>query len=467
MPTRQQTADHYIDLIKDLRLGEGIEQYLDVHGKDIHLLQPIVELRNLVRNLGFDENYSRTTDLNLRPYFLIAFGTGNGKELQELIERYRPYHVVIALADWQDMATSFWSIDWQKLAREQQLAGKLTIGCYEDGRTILNLLIAECLPGIDHTLIYLPPESACDPRAKLLREQIDSVELSHTLTYLGYTTDEHNMVWNSWHSLAKNPRVYRKPHRPLTGGMVVCGSGPSLDMNIENLRELSQSHLITACGSNFRTLKSHGIRVDLLALVERADVVYSDIKNVVEEYGAGDTRLVMSTTCHYQLQELFCDSMVYFRPALTPLALFSNSPSEVLSFEGPESINTGVALAASLGMSELILVGVDLGTRSLEKVRSQHAAGKSPRDFNIEVTGNFGGTVYTSTFLRDARMGVEACLRTFSDLVVLNASDGVAIEGTIPTQLSDYLKENQRPLAPIDFLSTNLGLLDWLYSLYT
>ena len=57
-------------------------------------------------------------------------------------------------------------------------------------------------------------------------------------------------------------------------------------------------------------------------------------------------------------------------------------------------------------MDEVVLVGVDLGTRSLSKVRSADAVGNSPRNFDLEVPGNFGGTVYTSVFMRDARMTV-------------------------------------------------------------
>ena len=230
------------------------------------------------------------------------------------------------------------------------------------------------------------------------------------------------MVWNSWQTLARQPRVFCQPHQPIGGRMVVCGSGPSLDANLDQLRELSRTHWITACGSNFRTLKANGIRVDLLALVERADEVLNDVKRVVDSYGAGETRLVMSTTCHHQLQALFSDSMVYFRPALTPLALFSNSPAEILNFEGPESINTGVALAAALGMDELVLVGVDLGARSLQKVRSEDAVGCSVRDLSLEVSANFGGSVFTSSLLRDARLSVESCLRCCSSLAVFNAA---------------------------------------------
>ena len=459
LPSSEQTAAHYNELNQGLVLGDGIDQYLDVHGKDPHLLQPLLQLREAVRDQGFDVNNNVTTSVGLKPYFLVAFGTGDGSTLKGLIDQFQPHHLVIALADWQDFATSFWTIDWQELTHQQQTVrgGKLTIGCYKDGRELLSVLTAECHAGVDHALVYLPPEGACDQKAYQLREQITTVDLGNSVTYLGYTIDEHNMVWNSWQTLARQPRVFRQPQQPLGGRMVVCGSGPSLDASLDQLKTLSRTHLITACGSNLRTLKANGIRVDFLALVERSDDTFTDIKEVVDEYGAGDTRLIASSTCHWQLGGLFIDNMSFFRPALTPLALFSDTPAEVLNFEGPESINAGVALAAALGMDELVLVGVDLGARTLKKLRSDDAVGCTVRNLNLEVAGNFGGSVFTSSALCDSRLSVEACLRYFPDLMVLNVSDGVAIEGAEAQLLSERVKDctDLAPLSPYEF--TSLG----------
>ena len=52
---------------KGLILG-GIEQYLDVHAKDPHLLQPLLEMRQVVSDLGLICN-DITTSEGLRPYF--------------------------------------------------------------------------------------------------------------------------------------------------------------------------------------------------------------------------------------------------------------------------------------------------------------------------------------------------------------------------------------------------------------
>ena len=368
IPRTRQVADHYSNLIAGLKLGNGIEQYIDVHARDIHLFDPLVQLYHHIRDADWDPSNTATTTVGYRPYFLVAFGTGSGETLAQLCRTFRPHHLVIALSDWQDFATSFWHINWKELDKfqTQEIGGKLTVGCYKSSGDLLSFMNSECLAGIDHALLYLPPKDSCSSDAIKLRNSITNVELEQAVTYLGYTIDEHNMVWNSWKTLTSKPRVYQKPLNPLGGRMIVCGSGPSLDANIEYIREYSKTHWITACGSKFSTLKANNIRVDFLSLVERADAVLEDVKTVVEEFGAGKTRVFMSTTCHHELLSHFDDGMVYFRPALTPLSLFSNKPAEVLNFEGPESINSGIAFATSLGISEIILVGVDLGADHLK-----------------------------------------------------------------------------------------------------
>ena len=168
-----------------------------------------------------------------------------------------------------------------------------------------------------------------------------------------------------------------------------------------------------------------------------------DYRQTVQQYGAGRTRLLASVTCPADLQKLFVDTAVYFRPALTPLALFANSPREVLSFEGPQTVNTGMALAAALQAQQIVLVGVDLGVRDPSKPRSTAAAGVSPRDFTLERPANFGGTVFTDRFLLDGQLSLEVCLRSHPDLAVFNASDGLAIDGALPIALADYLQRHQ------------------------
>ena len=67
LPSSEQTASQYDELNQGLVLGGSIEQYIDVHAKDPHLLQPLLQIREAVRDQGFDVNNNVTTSVSLKP----------------------------------------------------------------------------------------------------------------------------------------------------------------------------------------------------------------------------------------------------------------------------------------------------------------------------------------------------------------------------------------------------------------
>ena len=196
-----------------------------------------------------------------------------------------------------------------------------------------------------------------------------------------------------------------------------------------------------AGGSNYRTLRANNIRVDFLTLVERADYDFDYYEEVIKEFGRDKCRLVMSSTCNNRLADLFDDHCVFFRPALTPLALFSVSANDILPFEGPEAINAALSFAASLKPKRILLVGSDLGTADLKKPRSEQALAWNERVFDIEFEGNFQEIVYTTKYLLDTREMMQDLISTLEDVdtKVINASNGVLIDGAQPLKIEDYL----------------------------
>ena len=137
---------------------------------------------------------------------------------------------------------------------------------------------------------------------------------------------------------------------------------------------------------------------------------------VAERYGLQGIKLVASVTCTFELQDIFDETCAFYRPVLTPLSIFCDDPSQILHFEGPQSINAGISLACSFLPEEVVFVGIDLGIKSLECVRSADAAGVSPRDFNLKAPANFGDSVYTEKYLLDGKRVVEACIKTYSHI---------------------------------------------------
>ena len=93
-----------------------------------------------------------------------------------------------------------------------------------------------------------------------------------------------------------------------------------------------------------------------MCLLERGSYEYDNYSSVVNEFGAGNTKLFASSTCDERLLSLFRESMVFFRPGLIPLCIFSTNDDQVLYFDGPQTVNLGVGLCSALGAEECVLV---------------------------------------------------------------------------------------------------------------
>ena len=143
--------------------------------------------------------------------------------------------------------------------------------------------------------------------------------------------------------------------------------------------------------------------------------------------------------------KMYSDACVFFRPALTPLSVFSNNSREILHHEGPQSINSGTSFASSIGCASILLVGVDLGTADQNQTRSKDASGIDDRIYDLEVPGNLRPTVFTSKRLIDSKLQLEAMVKN-SDSNFYNLSDGVKFDGVEPVdevKYNSYLESEQ------------------------
>lgn len=432
-------VQNYKNILASSSLNQGahVSQYRNNLTADPHLMWNVMELRKIFEKVGGNSSDLATTH-NYRPSVLISFGTGDGKFLKEMINTVRPYHLCIALRSFNDLISSFDQIDWVEIWNQycQDPRLKISFIAYDNVNKLREVLANKFLVSLEHSLMIVPgdttPSIYQEDRSKFAGQ-----ELTLSAEYLGFVCDEYNMIINSIDSLKSQPRLYDSVSQSIGGSFVVCGSGPSLDNSLPFLKNLPKGWSIVACASNYRTLRAAGIDVDILCLLERGDNEYDQYLSVKKEFGLGKTRLFASVTCDGRIHDLFNDSMVYFRPALTPLSIFSSSSSQILPFEGPQTVNTGVAFCAALKADNVVLVGVDLGTTNLDKVRSKNAVGQSPRSFDLKLPGNLQEFVYSTSLLQDGKFVIEQCLSAHSSMNVLNASNGVLIDGATPIRIQD------------------------------
>ena len=175
--------------------------------------------------------------------------------------------------------------------------------------------------------------------------------------------------------------------------------------------------------------------------------------------------MVISSTCYDKLADLFVETCIFYRPALTPAVLYAESMNEVITHEGPQAVCAALSFAINFQPSNLVLVGVDLGTADTSKPRSEKAKGYSPRSLEETAEGNFQDIVYTDKMLLDCRDVLSSCIFTATTMgfkgSILNASNGLKISGANACELSEYKK-----LFDTDNDAKQKVLLDhWLSSL--
>lgn len=439
------------------------DEWFDLH-EDVHLSRFLASIWEAEEKGGINNEDNIRAVIPQVVSQIIVVGVFSFAEIDYLIKNVSPKHILFLFQEWEHMGLTFLEVDWEEYAREldrRNITYEIAVADSEEA--IRAHALKYSLLAFEHSLLYQsksPISASLEDKSSVLYSR----SMADCIAYLGYTIDEYNMIINTVKFLKNNHvRRYRAPREKIGGKYVVCGSGPSLDKSLPMLAELQKDHIIVSCGSNFKFLVDNHIRVDFLVLIERADEVYDVYKEYMTANPATTTRLVVSSTCHSGLSELFQEAAVFFRPALTPLALFCDFQDEIIPFEGPQAVNGGLGFVAKLQPDRVCLVGVDLGSSTKEKQRSTKVLAFTERKLDIEVPGNLCDTAYTESGLLDVKRMLELCISSYK-LDVANLSDGVLIAGAEPYAPKDIsLYKNQESSLMLSDIQNRLAA--WWVSL--
>ena len=221
---------------------------------------------------------------------------------------------------------------------------------------------------------------------------------------------------------------------------------------------MSIDSAVIASASSIRTLLRNGIRVDALVLIERGFDVYEAYKDLADEFDLSEIILFTSTTCDCNLSGLFKKRVCFFRSALTPLAVFSDTVRELLPNDGPEAVNAATSLACTLAFDEINFFGVDLGSADTKVERSKDAVAFTYRTWDIEKEGNKDKTIHTNQAMLDVQTVLERTIQMYPKINYYNWSDGLKVEGATPIfSLNEYLQ-----VTSINSAATNVNCLNML-----
>ncbi len=374
-------------------------------------------------------------------HFLVIFGLGLGGFIDELMEELNPQCVIFVEPNLEFLHHSLKTYDWGGLfdkisERKGELQFIVAPTAEELTYSLRRSLRAHSPCSVDGMAWYMHYNAPVLNGA--MQQTRDDSEL--IITGLGFLYDETLMLGNTHRNLrGGNAKVYQKPDDGKPGVPVfVVGCGPSLDKDLEAIKANQSKAVIISCGSAIGPLASAGIVPDFQMEIENLNI-FTIMEKIWEKIDLKKVCLIASSTADPEINPLFDRIVYYFRSALSPYPLFSADDRHVVKFSSPTVVNAGLGLAQELGFRQIYLFGADMGVKD----KDMHHAANSyhytenailyEHNYNIEIQGNFGGKVVTSSSFYWARDAIIQSIRaTGLGVRHFNCSDGAEINFCLP-----------------------------------
>ena len=223
---------------------------------------------------------------------------------------------------------------------------------------------------------------------------------------------------------------------------IIVGAGPSLNKNVEVLKEVGDKACILCLDSAYPVLEKHGIRPHFVASV--------DAKKNLDVFGDltdWDIPLITMTNAKYEL----------IRAAKGPIVWGYEGQEFPKEIRGPIGgdddliptdygvISLALSFALSLEVNQLVFIGLDLSYSEDGRSHSGIIKEEYIRYDEYVYPGYNGGTVYSRGDWAVMKKWLEAIAGEYERERLINATEGgVKIEGMAQMPLSkvvSYLKE--------------------------
>lgn len=387
-----------------------------------------------------------TQPIDNRCFHLVIFGVGLGDHIIELMRLTDCQHVVLVEPNIEFLYWSMYVYDWADLYQSFVTRHrKISFVIDTDFRIIAERTrdrMRYINPGFMDSAYFFAayPGSVMKAAIDLLLSQSDLF-----VTGLGFLEDEMDMVRNSYHNLKNYEGLYYQeppPDEVRPFPAFVIGAGPSLDNDLEFIRENQDRAIIISCGTAIRVLLANGIKPDFQMEIENVPAVTELTRLVARKFDLSGITLIGSTTIDPGVQELYDRTVFYFRLGLSSYPLFEQGLDSAIQYSTPNIANLGFAFSQNCGYRQTYLFGVDLGARDPKKHHADDAAynvGEVEFDTKIDrpAPANFGGDVYTELVYQWAKATIEEALERFAHRSYFNCSDGVRITGMVPKLSSE------------------------------
>lgn len=214
---------------------------------------------------------------------------------------------------------------------------------------------------------------------------------------------------------------------------VIVASGPSLDFDLDLLKENRERFNIISVGSALRSLMNKGIKPDAIVIMDGKEIV----KNQLRDYeNSGISLCFLSTASRWAVETYNGPRYIFYN---------SDGEDEIIIRTGKTVAVAAIDIALKSGAQEIILLGQDLAfldnkshtetfeaTYGFKDVIRKSGVNKFVKSIDGKMLETTEGYLYF-------KAQIELIINESKSISFINCSKGALIEGAVHMSLSQYL----------------------------
>lgn len=446
----------------------------EVEGKNFHItflkrtqeMSPIYGVKKGVYNklkLGAKEI----------PIFMV-FGLGIGYHLEMILNTYEIKRLILVEQDWELFKASLYIMNWGQVFKYFSISNER--GLYiileqtpEKAASKIVQEVRDTNPIFMNNAVTLHHYQA--PFFKVMINRLRS-EINLITSGWGYFDDELSTLEQTMANVWQRLPIFSHLKQVRGKTAFIAAAGPSLDKALDFLHEHRECGVLFSCGTALRSLYKAGIRPDFHVTIERTYPPYKAlIQGLPAEY-LRNIPIIAPSRIYPGIFELTNTPLMYAKlPDAGGGVFHSNIPR--IPYDNPTVTNGALTMAVALGFEEIVLMGVDFGSKDPKHHHSQgtvyYEKGQEfytqKAKYPLKMEGYEGEDVYTSRTLFWSKRSAEEVIQACQDINFLNFSDGAMIEGAEHLSV-DELTSKLKPLDLNGAVKSIIGSFDTQYLRY-
>lgn len=291
--------------------------------------------------------------------------------------------------------------------------------------------------------------------------------LSSILAHKSTTFNHHMMLENVWKNMTSRVNNYniiqikqKSNDKILDKKLLYIGAGPSLEDNIQWLKENRDNFLIVAIGATYKILLKQGITPDIVSTLDPQYSVLNknhfDIQNVKK---LKDCYILAAINTDQRILDRFNQDKLFLYEMVKPMHSLN------ICYKGFSVGEITASILLTLGFKEMYILGIDFAIN--QETGSSHTGSYKNTEYEddfedklydensneftlkkelIKVKGNLQDEVYTTRLFS---LSLDAISSNFSLIKKTNqkvynlSNHGAYFENTIPTKINNLNFENE------------------------